>query len=104
MHVDARALSSADRSKPEEDTIVGCHFRKRPSRIAVARVAQTRASPDITHAVRVRVQLINRPLITMHDLDLPTYCCAHGRLIVHAPVAVRERELAYRESIIVILP
>ena len=29
---------------------------------------------------------INRPLITMHDCDLPTYCCAHGRLIVHAPV------------------
>ena len=29
---------------------------------------------------------INRPLINMHDCDLPTYCCAHGRLIVHAPV------------------
>ena len=23
------------------------------------------------------------PLVTMHDLDLPTYCCAHGRLYCH---------------------
>ena len=31
---------------------------------------------------------INRPLITMHDWDLPTYFCAHGRLYGHAPVVV----------------
>ena len=24
----------------------------------------------------------------MHDWDLPTYCCAHGRLIGHAPVGL----------------
>ena len=29
---------------------------------------------------------INRPLITMHDWNLPTYCCAHGRLYGHASV------------------
>ena len=34
---------------------------------------------------------INRPLITMHDFDLPTYCCAYGRLSVHAPVASRRQ-------------
>ena len=25
----------------------------------------------------------------MHDLHLPTYCCAHGRLYGHAPVCLR---------------
>ena len=29
---------------------------------------------------------INRPLIAMHDWDLPTYFCARGRLDCHAPV------------------
>ena len=31
---------------------------------------------------------IDRPLITMHNLYLPTYFCAHGRLYCHAPVIV----------------
>ena len=31
----------------------------------------------------------------MHDLDLPTYCCAHGRLIVHTPVGGKEGVMAY---------
>ena len=38
----------------------------------------------------------NTPLITMHDLDLPTYCCAHGRLIVHALVGRGRAAAAHR--------
>ena len=38
--------------------------------------------------IRTGACTINRPLITMHERDLPTYCCAHGQLYGHAPVQV----------------